>query len=82
MFYGVLAVIVSDEVPGMVEVVHGLPCGFLYRVAGPFDEVLVISSGTPAIQESFHFVFEFVVNDDGFRRSVTGKVSMAGFDNG
>jgi hypothetical protein len=81
MFYGVLAVIVSDEVPGMVEVVHGLPCGFLYRVAGPFDEVLVISSGTPAIQESFHFVFESIVDDDGFWRSVTGKVPMVGFDN-
>jgi hypothetical protein len=70
MFCRGLAIVGSNEVLGVAEVVQGLPCGFPDRVAGPFDEVLAMLSGSSTIQESLYFVLEFVIDENWFRRSV------------
>jgi hypothetical protein len=64
----------------MVEVGYRFPCGFPDRVAGPFDEILAVFSGSSAIQKSFYFVLEFIVDDDRGGRFFALKGAVIGFE--
>ncbi len=66
------------QVSAMREVGEGFPCGIMKRVALPFHEVLSSRAMVTLLENRFHLIFWFTMNDDGWRERVRLAGCMEG----
>jgi hypothetical protein len=73
-----------DHVLTVLEVGEWLPCCIMERVSLPFHEVLNARAMMSFLQDGFHFVLRFTIDDEGRREVVRAprRVEGGGVDVG
>ena len=68
----------GEHVRGVCEPVCGEPCGVVWRIAPPLNEILDTTATTPVIDDRLHLILHVIINCDGGRGRNMGAEGRGG----